>query len=340
MKTPVMISILTLSFLLMNCSQSGEPDDLKTPAGIAAIHGQLQVSGNQILDGQGDPFTVHGMSLYWSQWIPKYYNRDCIKWLRDDWKCTVIRAAMAVDYGGYLENPQVEQAKVMQVVDACIELGIYVIIDWHDHDAEKHLSQAQSFFRSMAGKYGEYPNVIYEIYNEPLQISWSDVVKPYAESVIGVIREVDPDNLILVGSPDWSQDLDQVAADPIKTDNIAYSLHFYAGTHRQWLRDKAQTALDSGLAIFVDEWGLSEASGTGTLDYTEMQLWFQFMDANNISWCNWSLSDRDETSAALKPGTDPSGNWENLDLTPSGLYVREAIRVRNTVVFEEVSSNQ
>ncbi len=338
MGKPVLILLCLFSCIMMAlgiaCSEAEETLAPVETGGIIGNTGNLRVSGNRILDQNGNEFALFGMSLFWSQWIPQYYNRDCIQWLRDDWKCTVVRAAMAVDYGGYLENPQQEQIKIMQVIDAAIELGIYVIVDWHDHEAEKHLDRAKTFFRSMANKYGQYPNLIYEIYNEPLQVSWPDVVKPYAEAVIEEIRNIDPDNLILVGSTDWSQALDQVAKDPVKMENIAYSLHFYAGTHGQWLRDKAQVALDSGLAVFVNEWGLSEASGDGTLGYAEAALWMQFMDSNKISWCNWSIGDRDESSAALKSGADSAGNWENLDLTPSGLYVREAIRTRNAGQFE------
>jgi len=330
------IFIFSLSLVALGsaCSQSQEAVAPQESGGMVGQFGRLQVAGTHIVDQHGNVFTLYGMSLFWSQWMPQFYNRECIKWLRDDWKCTVIRAAMAVDHGGYLENPQQERMKVMQVIDACIELGIYVIVDWHDHEAEDHLEQAKSFFRGIANKYGKYPNLIYEIYNEPVHVSWTEVVKPYAQSVIGEIRQIDPDNLILVGSPTWSQDLDMVAKDPLQDSNVAYSLHFYAGTHRQELRDKAQVALDSGLAVFVSEWGLSEASGAGPLDYNETQLWFQFMDDNNLSWCNWSVADKEESSAALKPGADPAGSWENLDLTPSGLYVREAIRTRNVGLFE------
>jgi len=336
----ITLFLLISSLISLSCPGSEDTIAPQQTGGIVEKYGRLQVAGNRIVDQRGNEFSVHGMSLFWSQWIPQYYNRDCIQWLRDDWKCTVVRAAMAVDYGGYLEYPQQEMMKVMQVIDACIELGIYVIVDWHDHEAEKHLDQAKLFFKSIANKYGQYPNLIYEIYNEPLQVSWPDVVKPYAEAVIGEIRKIDPDNLILVGSPDWSQALDRVALDPVEDINVAYSLHFYAGSHRQELRDKAQVALDSGLAVFVNEWGLSEASGDGTLGYAEASLWMQFMDSNRISWCNWSVGDRDESSAALNPGTDPAGNWEDLDLTPSGLYVREAIRERNTGLFKTPASRQ
>lgn len=101
------------------------------------------------------------MSLFWSQWIGKYYNREAIKWLRDDWRCTIVRAAMAVGSGGYLEHPEAERQKVIDVVDAAMAEGIYVLIDWHDHEGDQHTAEAQKFFAEMAERYKDSPNVIY-----------------------------------------------------------------------------------------------------------------------------------------------------------------------------------
>ena len=151
---------------------------------------------------------------------------------------------MAVDMGGYLKNPKTEKAKVKAAVEAAIDLGIYVIVDWHDHEAHLHTEQAKEFFAEMAKTYGDKPNVIYELWNEPLNThDWSTVIKPYHEKVIAAIRQVDPDNLIICGTQTWSQDVDKAARDPLAFENVAYTLHFYTGTHRQSLRDKASAAL-------------------------------------------------------------------------------------------------
>lgn len=327
---------LFFSVMYCACNKSENPVAAEVKKTIVSEMGQLHVEGIKLLDRQGQVAVLRGMSLFWSQWIGKYYNEQCIKWLRDDWNCTVVRAAVAVDYGGYLDNPAAEMQKAFNVIDACIKYGIYVIVDWHDHEAELHADQAKTFFRTIANKYGTMANVIYEIYNEPLQVSWSDVVKPYAEEVIAEIRKIDPDNLIIVGSPNWSQDVDIAALDPITDTNVAYSLHFYTGTHRQSLRDKAITAMDKGLPLFVNEWGLSEANGDGNIDYKETQIWMDFLDQYQLSWCTWSISDKEETSAALKPGAAAEGNWQNLDLSESGLFIREAIRERNAEILNQL----
>jgi endoglucanase len=294
-------------------------------------HGKLSVSGNQIVDSGGQPVVLRGMALYWSQWKGQFYNAECVKWLRDDWNCGVVRASMAVEAGGYLTNPEREKAKVKTVVQAAIDLGVYVIIDWHDHNADRHVEQAQAFFEEMAQTYGQYPNVIYELWNEPLNThDWSTVIKPYHEAVIPKIRAHDPDNIIVCGTQTWSQDVDKASLNPIAGDNIAYALHFYAATHKQALRDKAATALKNGIALMVTEWGTSEATGNGTLGTEETQKWIQFMNENNLSWCNWSVADLTETSAALKPGADPNGGWRADAISPSGALVRQELRKYRT----------
>jgi aryl-phospho-beta-D-glucosidase BglC (GH1 family) len=292
-------------------------------------HGQLSVKGNRIIDQNGNPVALHGMSLFWSQYGEgsPYYNYNCIKWLRDNWNCTVVRAAMGVASGGYLTNPETEKTKIKTVIDACINLGIYVIVDWHDDNAQNHLSQSISFFEEIAGEYGYAHNLIYEIYNEPQQISWTTVVKPYADSVIKQIRAIDSVNLIIVGTPTWSQDVDIASYDPLPYQNIAYALHFYAATpaHQQPLINKATTALNNGIALFVTEWGTCESTGTGILDSVEVGNWSKFMNDNMLSWCNWAIDNKVETSAALIPGASATGGWSGSDLTKSGIIVRKMI---------------
>ncbi len=301
----------------------------ETDSTVVEKYGQLRVQGTQIVDKDGKPVTLRGMSLFWSQWIGKYYNYDCIQWLRDDWECTVVRASMGIEPDGYLTNPIAEKNKVLAVIDACIDLGIYVIVDWHDHNAQNHQQQAKEFFAEIAKQYGDYPNLIYEIFNEPLQVSWANVIKPYAEAVIDTIRFIDPDNIIIVGTPTWSQDVDIASQSPLQYENIAYALHFYAATHKQFLRNKAITALNNGIALWVSEFGTSESSGNGTLDSTETDIWMNFMESRKISWCNWSVADKNETSAALKSGASQYGNWSDADLTRSGSIIRGKIKSFN-----------
>lgn len=289
---------------------------------VVQKYGRLRVQGNKIVDQTGTPVQLRGMSLYWSQWVPKYWTANTVKWLRDDWKVTVIRAAMAVNSGGYATNPTLERNKVIAVVDACIQHGVYVVIDYHDHTASDNTPMAQAFFSDMARRYGNSPNVMFETFNEPLNVSWASVLKPYHQAVISSIRQFAPDSIVICGTRNWSQEVDEAAANPISGTNIAYTLHFYANTHKQFLRDKAQAALNRGAALFVTEYGTTDASGKGDVNAAETQTWWNFLDANKVSYANWSVADIPESSAALISGASPDGGWTLSQIKPSGQLVR------------------
>ena len=289
----------------------------------------LSVEGNRILIG-GQPGSLAGNSLFWSNngWGgEKYYNAGTVSWLKNDWNSRLVRAAMGVEEpGGYIEDPVGNKAKVRAVVDAAIANDMYVIIDWHSHHAEQYRDQAVAFFREMAQTYGHHNHVISEIYNEPLQVSWSGVIKPYANAVISAIRAVDSDNLIIVGTPTWSQDVDQAANDRINVNNIAYTLHFYAGTHGQYLRNKAQAAMNSGIALFVTEWGSVNANGDGGVALSETNAWMEFLRNNHISHANWAINDKAEGASALVPGASGTGGWVSSQLTASGALSKSIIQ--------------
>ena len=168
-------------------------------ASVVEQHGFLSVQGNKIVDEAGAPVRLRGMSLFWSQWMPQYWNAATLNWLKDDWNMTMIRAAMGIESGGYLENPGAEKGRMEAVVDAAIAADIYVVIDWHDHHAEQHVNQAKEFFSEMARKYGSHPNVMFEVFNEPVHQSWSGTIKPYHEQVIPVIRQ-HSNNIIILGT--------------------------------------------------------------------------------------------------------------------------------------------
>lgn len=292
-------------------------------------HGSLRVEGTKLVDKNGKEVTLRGMSFGWHNWWPRFYNAGTVKWLHDDWKCTVVRAAMGVEPDkGYIKDPATSLSDVKTVIDAAIKEGIYVIVDWHSHNIK--LNEAKEFFGQIARQYGKQPNIIYEIFNEPDYETWAEV-KAYSEEVVKTIRAIDPDNIILVGSPHWDQDIQLPADDPLKGySNLMYTMHFYAGTHKQWLRDKTDEAIKKGLPIFVSESAGMEASGNGPLNDEEWKKWIDWMEARHISWITWSVSDKDETCSVLKTTAASEGNWKEADLKESGIKVREYLRNYNS----------
>ena len=295
-------------------------------------HGTLTVKEGKLLDKNGEVVVLRGMSLFWSQWMPQFYSEKTVNWLVDDWNVNIVRAAMAIEHGGYLQNPAREKARVFAVIDACIAANVYVIVDWHDHNAIDHEAQAITFFKEVAEKYGKFPHVIYETYNEPLNTHSWEQIKKYHEAVVREIRKIDPDNLILLGSSQWDQAVDDASKAPLGGfDNLAYTFHFYASDphHQERLRARADTALKNGLCLFVSEWGVSESSGNGAFDVEKTDRWLQWLEENKLSWCVWSVADKQETSAALRPGASGEGGWKESDLTPGGKYIRDRIRSLN-----------
>lgn len=296
-------------------------------------HGQLKTGGNRIIDQHGVAAQLRGISFSWSIWGgKKYYTNDVVDWLVDDFNVSLIRLSMAIEPdGGYLQQPEEQATLVRKLVAHAIKRGIYVIIDWHDHHADKNIAQAKAFFSQMARLYAGSPNVIYEIWNEPEQQSWP-AIKAYSLAIIEEIRKYDPANLIVVGSPRWCQDVDVTAEDPLTGySNIAYSFHFYASDpyHQEKLRQKAEVALDKGLPLFVTEWGVGESNGDGVFDTEKTARWMTWMEEHQLSWANWNITDKRETTAILNPGAPTSGNWTPGNLTPAGKYIRQQLRKRN-----------
>lgn len=336
----------TMSLMLLSSSFSLQVVALpKTTQTAVEHHGALSVKGNRIVDQQGHNTSLAGPSLFWGNkgWAEKtayspdqYYNADVVAHIQQEWNASVIRIAMGAESrGGYIHDPVGRMQKIQAVADAATEQGMYFIVDWHSHHAEDNVEEAIQFFKLIAEQYGHTPNLIYEIYNEPLaNTDWDTVIKPYAEQIIGAIRKIDKDNLIVVGTQKWSQDVGKAADNPILGfDNLAYTLHFYAGTHKQELRDKASYALKNGIALMVTEWGTVNANGDGGADVAETKRWMDFMRANDLSHCNWSLHSKVEGASILKPSSKPDAQWTDENLTTSGLMVKKIVKAWHKVDY-------
>lgn len=292
-------------------------------------NGRLSVKGTRLVNSQGKAVVLKGVSTHGINWFPQYVNKAAFKTLRDNWGVNCIRLAMYTEeYNGYCSGGN--QAELRKLINNGVkyatELGMYVIIDWHilsDGNPVKNKKQAMSFFKYMAKKYKNQNNIFYEICNEPNGgTSWNRI-KSYASPVIKTIRKYDKKNIILVGTPTWSQDVDVAADSPIKGySNIMYTFHFYAATHGDSYRQKVQTAIQKGLPVFVSEFGISESSGNGRIDKNEANKWMQFLKKNKISYVCWSLCNKNESCSLLKSSCSRTGNFKKSDLSQAGLWYK------------------
>lgn len=311
------------------------PQAPSDPKGTTPVsqHGQLSVKNGQLVDKSGKGYQLRGMSTHGLTWFPEFVNESAFKTLRDDWNTNVVRLAMYVDEWGngqcYMGNKSGSLELLEKGVDICIKLDMYVIIDWHvlnPGDPSKYTNEAKSFFETVSKRYAKYPNVIYEICNEPNGgASWSGNIKPYAEKIIPVIRKNAPNSVIIVGTPTWSQEIDKPLSDPLNYKNVMYAFHFYAATHAG-LRSNVENCVAQGLPVFVSEFGTCDASGGGANDFNETQKWLSYFDKQGISYCNWSICNKDETCSVLRPGTSANGNWSESDLTGNGKWMRNWFR--------------
>lgn len=311
------------------------PQAPSDPKGTTPVsqHGQLSVKNGQLVDKSGKGYQLRGMSTHGLTWFPEFVNESAFKTLRDDWNTNVVRLAMYVDEWGngqcYMGNKSGSLELLEKGVDICIKLDMYVIIDWHvlnPGDPSKYTNEAKSFFEKVSKRYAKYPNVIYEICNEPNGgASWSGNIKPYAEKIIPVIRKNAPNSVIIVGTPTWSQEIDKPLSDPLSYKNVMYAFHFYAATHAG-LRSNVENCVAQGLPVFVSEFGTCDASGGGANDFNETQKWLSYFDKQGISYCNWSICNKDETCSVLRPGTSANGNWSESDLTENGKWMRNWFR--------------
>ena len=314
----------------------------ETPVGK---HGRLHLAkvdgyGNApvIVDQYGKPFQMRGASTHGVQWFPEYINKGAMQTLRDEWGVNQFRMACYVtQYNGYTSGGQsLIDSKIVEGVQAAKELGMYVIVDWHIHEENPHTTKsvAEQFFKKYATMYKDYDNVIFEICNEPTNVQWytgGNDLYSYCKDIAGIIRDCGSKALIVCGTNNWSQDVEDVAKKPLKDDgfeDIMYTFHFYSGTHYEDKRQKVRTAVAAGTPIFVTEFGICDASGNGGYDTANADEWIEFLDSMNISYACWSFCNKGESASYLKTSCNKTtGGFEESDLTTTGIWLVNTYRV-------------
>ncbi|MBR6090392.1 MAG: cellulase family glycosylhydrolase, partial [Anaerolineaceae bacterium] len=314
------LCILSLCFVIL----SGSIFAADAPGDVVQLH----VEAGKLADPSGEPVQLRGVSTHGLTWFPDFVSAELFRQLSEDWGVSLIRLAMYSDI--YTGGEQEESLKLMRKgIDAAVGSGLYVLVDWHileDGDPNQNIDTAIDFFGQISAEYAGVPNLLYEICNEPNgTTNWGNILE-YSSRVIPVIRANSPEAVVIVGTPDYDQNLSSGILRPVPFDNVMYALHFYSGTHYEDLFDELIMSVNAGLPVFITECGLSESSGDGKLDFGSAADWFQYLNENRISYAVWSFSNKSESSALLEPDYDPDRPITDEDLTPAGFWVREAIR--------------
>ncbi len=294
--------------------------------------GALHVEGRALCNEAGEAVQLRGVSTHGINWYPEYVNAAAFQTLRDDWNVNTVRLAMyTMESKGYLTDGNREE--LLDVIDQGVayteQLGMYVIIDWHilsDRKPLEHVQEASEFFTKMAERYADKTHVIYEICNEPQGSPFEAEIKPYAEEIINVIRTYDSDAVILVGTNTWCQDIEEVIGHELDDENVMYTLHFYAGTHGNDLRQKLIRALESDVPVYISECSICDASGNGGINYESAQAWLDLIGQYQLSFNAWSLCNKAETSALIRPECSSVSGWKESDLSDTGIWFRNAFR--------------
>lgn len=284
--------------------------------------GRLSVKGTNIVNAKGKKVQLKGVSTHGIAWFPQYVNKSCFKSFQKMGANTIRIAFYSDPDAGYSKDLY---SKVEEGIQYATELGMYVIIDWHilsDGNPKTHQKQALSFFQYFAKKYGGQKNILYEICNEPNgNVTWEKQIRPYANKVIKKIRKYDKKNIIIVGTPTWSQDVDVVAKNPLKQKNIVYTLHFYAATHTDGLRDKVKAAYKAGLPMLVTEFNITDASGNGGINKSSGKKWMKLLNQYKIGYVAWNVSNKNETSALIKSSCKKTGGFKKDNLSKTGKWI-------------------
>jgi len=182
------------------------------------------------------------------------------------------------------------------------ELGLYAIIDLHyignivtgEGEQMPKISVdsnvlAKEFWIKISSLFKDYPNVIFEICNEPTAINatqWYEC----ANGLVALIREQGAKQLVIVGGIQYSQDLSWVKETPITDDNIAYASHIYpahsSGNWDGWFGEVSKLK-----PVIITEWGFIDENR----DITKQQYlvgdketygkpFVDYLDKNNIGW--------------------------------------------------------
>jgi endoglucanase len=322
---------LVFSFIisLLPVLAIGQTNDQKAAWADPEVHGQLSTLENTIIGENGDHVRLKGGALM--DIISYNYREQMISYLKNT-GANAIRVPIHWGRAGFAGNYGVFWQRFQQLVDFAIDQNFYVIADFHavaDPRAPGLESLAETFFTDVAETYGGTGHILYEVLNEPpgksnysSYVPWS-AIKSYATSLIDLIRSIDEQAIVIVGTPNWSQFVDVAIADPIERPNLVYAFHFYATLHKfddklyDWSRE---------VPIMVTEWaGQTPENSDGKIDFKSLIQYIEWMNEESVSWLAWSYSDESQPYGWFYPGSFADGRVQDRELRSWGRIVLDLL---------------
>lgn len=331
------IILIILSVLGINNYQSQNIKNLQKRH-LVSENGWVHVKGNKLVNEKDEIVHLRGVNSHSPYWYGDIITYDNLKTLKESWGINVFRIAMFTnpEMKGYIAEPS-QKKKVEEIVKMCIDLDIYVIIDWHildDNNPMTYKAEALEFFDEMSKKYKDVPNVLYEICNEPNgdEVTWDDVIKPYAEEVIEKIRNNSPKSFIIVGTANWCKDTPAVIRNPLKEKNVMYAVHTYMGDDIYTVQDNLKLAIKKKLPVIITECAATDGSGDGYVYLDYFKKWVDYLDSNDLSWIVWQFSDRKESSSLVI-----AKEIKQLQWISKGIYSKEELAKKKYNVNDYLS---
>ncbi|HEX9388789.1 MAG TPA: glycoside hydrolase family 6 protein [Anaerolineales bacterium] len=289
------VSLLVLAILLSSMAlPTGVVHAINTP--------WLSVSGRFIRDPQDNNVVLRGVSLV-DVSVANSRPRNAVtltNMVTDDansWYARVVRFPVypnAIDgQPGWIANPDSYFNNHLDpAIQNCISRQIYCIIDWHyisDYTSNTIDTTTRAFWSYVAPRYANTPNVIFELYNEPINPDNWSTWKTTAQPWVNLIRSLAPNNLILIGGPRWSQNLSSAASDPFVGSNLVYVAHIYPEHGGQSTWDSWFGNAANSVPFFITEWGWQQGGATptnGTLSGYGVPF-STYMESKGLSWTAW-----------------------------------------------------
>jgi aryl-phospho-beta-D-glucosidase BglC (GH1 family) len=348
--------IMTMGVLAFASSckglEAGEPVDPRLPL-------PLKVEGTKVLNSKNQPVLLRGVNVASLEWTSdgEGHILNTVNVAIRDWHVNVIRLPLAQDrwFGKAPEQATVGSAPyralVRQVVETCATQGCYIILDLHWSDCNEwgvnigqHSmpdSNSLAFWRDFAPVYANHPAVLFDLYNEPHDVSWEVWLKgglitdkPNTrgggparkydavgmQTMLDTVRVTGAKNVVVAGGLDWAYDMTGFLEGHQLSDpgghGVIYANHCYDNKHQsvyRWVSDMEKAT--AKIPVIVSEFGGNSGPSSQVRADDWLRHVLQAIDEHHWNYTAWDLH----------PAAGPTliSDWNYTPSPRFGVFVKE-----------------